>query len=212
MKPDEFQLYICFIMLSDIFVICFVCIWCNAYRSLSMYVDYPVGCYVYRTLPVQSLPKPKPELSTILLLVFVAPRVLRRGRACRLFKDNSKLLFLLIKWLWKRVKIKHLLNVDHTSHFVTTFLFCLQCLLVFFTVRYFFCLWGFFCLYKSELTKVLYYIFLPTCVSVWANDCFCYCSWRGSVGGYVLRTGAYGLLSVCGAESTWTLLCSIQSL
>lgn len=160
MKPDEFQLYICFIMLSDIFVFLF-CIWCNAYRSLSVYVDDPVGCYVYRTLTVQSLPEPKPELSTILLLVFVGPRVLRRGRACRLFKDNSKLLFLLIKWWWKRVKIKHLLNVDHTSHFVTTCLFCLQCLHV--SVS---CLWGFFCLYKSELTKVLYYIFLPSCFSV----------------------------------------------
>lgn len=29
--------------------------WCNAYRSLSLYVDYPVGCYVYSTLTVQSL-------------------------------------------------------------------------------------------------------------------------------------------------------------
>lgn len=36
--------------------ILFFFIWCNAYRSLSIYVGYPVGCYVYNTLSVQSLP------------------------------------------------------------------------------------------------------------------------------------------------------------
>lgn len=52
------------------------CIQCKAYRSLSMYVDYPVGCYVYSSLTVQSLPK-----STILILVFMGPCI-PGGRAC----------------------------------------------------------------------------------------------------------------------------------
>lgn len=121
-----------------------------------MYVDYPVGCYVYISLTVQSLPK-----STILILVFIGPCILNRGQACWLFKDNSKLLFLLIKWLWKRVKIKHLLNIDHTSHFVTTFFlnfFFLHCLLVFCTAHYFVCLWGFF-ICTSQSWQKFYTIF-----------------------------------------------------
>lgn len=162
-----------------------------------MYVDYPVGCYVYSSLTVQSLPK-----STILILVFIGPCILNRGQACWLFKDNSKLLFLLIKWLWKRVEIKHLLNIDHTSHFVTTFYFfyffalptCfLYCSLLCVSL-------GFLYLYKSELTKVLYYIFILCCVSVWANDCFCYCGWEGFIGGYVLKIGMHPLISLWSGE------------
>lgn len=95
-------------------------------------------------------------------------RVLKTGgRACWLLKDNSKLLFLLIKWLWKRVKIKHSLNIDHTSHFVT------PCFFVFFSP---WCPFVFsprlLIFTRQSWQKVLYYIFLQSCVSVWANDCF----------------------------------------
>lgn len=139
---------------------CFVysvlfCIWCNAFRSLSMYVDYPVGCDVYSPIYCTVPSKPKPEVSTILFLVFVQPCVLNQGQACWLFKDNSKLLFLLIKWLWKKKSWnKTLWTFDHTSHFVTMFCF----VFVFFSCYIFvFCLWGFFYLYKPEFYTIFSY-------------------------------------------------------
>lgn len=58
---------------------------------------------------------------------FPRPCVLNRGPACRLFKDNSKLLFLLIKWLWKRQNKTYwtLITLATLSHnfFCNAFLF-----------------------------------------------------------------------------------------
>lgn len=71
MKPTLYLFHLAVWCLSFFF-----CIQCKAYRSLSTYVDYPVGCYVYSSLTVQSLPK-----STILILVFMGPCI-PGGRAC----------------------------------------------------------------------------------------------------------------------------------
>lgn len=54
----------------------------------------------------------------------------------------------------KQLKIKHSLNIAHTSHFVAIFF----CLLNFVSVVFFVC--------TSQLTKVLYYIFIRSYLGV----------------------------------------------
>lgn len=146
---------------------------------------------------------------------FVRPRVVNRGPACWLFKDNSKLLFLLIKWLCKRVKIKHLLNIDHTSHFVTTFFFFfLHCLLVFFTVHtFFFCLWIFF-ICTSQSWQKFYTIFSYRVVfQCELMTVFVIVAGRASLVVVCWKLACVlCFLSLCWVESTWMLLYSIQSL
>lgn len=83
------------------------------------------------------------------------------------------------------VEIKHL--IEHWSHetlchHVFYLLFCATPILVFFN----FCSFSgvLFYLYKSKSWQSFYTIFSYRVVcSVWANDCFRYCSWRGFVGG-----------------------------
>lgn len=198
-KLTEFILS--FILLSIFYFYFFaVCIWCNAFRSLSMYVDYPFGCDVYSPLYCTVPSKPKPEVSTILFLVFVQPCVLNQGQACWLFKDNSKLLFLLIKLWWKK-------SWNKTLWTLITLVTLSQC---FFFSCYVFvvCLWGFFYLYKPEFYTIFSYCVVFQCelmtvfviVAGWAS--LVVTCWK--------RIGIC-VFSLSGLESTWLLLCSIQS-
>lgn len=107
----------------------YFCIWSNASKSLLLYVDYLVEYVcVCNIAPWMYRPfNPKADRSMILgqffCFVFFLPWERDQGWACWLFKDYSKLLFLLIKKKTnkneKKDKTKQL-NIDHTSHFRDT--------------------------------------------------------------------------------------------